>query len=67
MLDGDGAMRQKLSTGLGFTKEEMIGFLGKASLARPDFKIVSHVETDKKGGGHPLKLFVASGIVPSHT
>jgi ArsR family transcriptional regulator len=52
---------------LGFTKDEMLGFLGKAGLARTDFKIVSHVETDKKGGGNPLKLFVASGIVPSHT
>jgi ubiquinone/menaquinone biosynthesis C-methylase UbiE len=51
---------------LGFTKDEMTGFLNKAGLGRIDFKIVSHVETDKKGGGHPLKLFVASGIVPSH-
>ncbi|MET0595806.1 MAG: metalloregulator ArsR/SmtB family transcription factor [Polyangiaceae bacterium] len=50
---------------LGFTKDEMIGFLNKAGLSRIDFKIVSHVETDKKGGGHPLKLFVASGVVPS--
>jgi ubiquinone/menaquinone biosynthesis C-methylase UbiE len=52
---------------LGFTKDEMISFLNKAGLSRIDFKIVSHVETDKKGGGHPLKLFVASGVVPSHT
>lgn len=51
---------------LGFTKDEMTGFLNKAGLGRIDFKIVSHVETDKKGGGHPLKLFVASGVVPSH-
>jgi SAM-dependent methyltransferase len=51
---------------LGFTKEETVALLRKAGLSGVDFKIVSHVDTGKKGGGNPLKLFVASGIVPSH-
>ena len=41
--------------------------LGKAGLVGEQFKIVSQVDTGKKGGGHPLKLFVASGIVPAPT
>jgi ubiquinone/menaquinone biosynthesis C-methylase UbiE len=49
---------------LGFSRDELIGYLGKAGLVRTQFKVVSQVETGKKGGGHPLKLFVASGSVP---
>ncbi len=49
---------------LGFTKEEVGGYFAKAGLVRPHFKVVSQVDTGKKGGGNPLKLFVASGNVP---
>ena len=49
---------------LGFAKDEIVGHLGQAGLAGVTFKVVSQVDTGKKGGGHPLKLFVASGRVP---
>jgi SAM-dependent methyltransferase len=51
---------------LGFTRDELVAELGKAGLTREQFKIVSQVDTGKKGGNNPLKLFVASGIVPPH-
>jgi len=49
---------------LGFTQSELAGHFGKAGLSGMQFKVVSQVDTGKKGGGHPLKLFVASGSVP---
>jgi ArsR family transcriptional regulator len=49
---------------LGFTKGELVADLGKAGLVGAEFKIVSQVDTGKKGGNNPLKLFVASGVVP---
>jgi ubiquinone/menaquinone biosynthesis C-methylase UbiE len=49
---------------LGFTQGELAGHFGKAGLSGMQFKVVSQVDTGKKGGGHPLKLFVASGSVP---
>jgi hypothetical protein len=49
---------------LGFTRDELWGYLVKAGLVRVKYKVVSQVDTGKKGGGHPLKLFVASGSVP---
>jgi ArsR family transcriptional regulator len=49
---------------LGFARDEIVGHLGQAGLASVTFKVVSQVDTGKKGGGHPLKLFVASGRVP---
>jgi ArsR family transcriptional regulator len=49
---------------LGFTRDEIVAHFGKAGLTRAQFKIVSQVDAGKKGGAHPLKLFVASGIVP---
>jgi len=49
---------------LGFARDELVGFLNKAGLTNVQFKVVSQVDTGKKGGGHPLKLFVASGRVP---
>ncbi|HEX9298265.1 MAG TPA: metalloregulator ArsR/SmtB family transcription factor, partial [Polyangiaceae bacterium] len=51
---------------LGFARDELIAQFGKAGLTGVQFKIVSQVDTGKKGGSHPLKLFVASGIVPHH-
>jgi len=51
---------------LGFTRDELTGYLRKAGLQGSKFKVVSQVETGKKGGGHPLKLFVASGSVPQN-
>jgi ArsR family transcriptional regulator len=49
---------------LGFGRDELVGYLNKAGLVRTQFKVVSQADTGKKGGGHPLKLFVASGNVP---
>jgi ArsR family transcriptional regulator len=49
---------------LGFTRDELAGYLANAGLVRVKVKVVSQVDTGKKGGGHPLKLFVASGTVP---
>jgi SAM-dependent methyltransferase len=49
---------------LGFGRDDLVGYLGKAGLVGTQFKVVSQVDTGKKGGGHPLKLFVASGHVP---
>ena len=49
---------------LGFTRDELVAELGKAGLIGEQFKIVSQVDTGKKGGSNPLKLFVASGTVP---
>ena len=49
---------------LGFTRDELVAELGKAGLIGEQFKIVSQVDTGKKGGNNPLKLFVASGTVP---
>jgi ArsR family transcriptional regulator len=48
---------------LGFPRDELVSYLRKAGLSGVTFKVVSQVETGKKGGGHPLKLFVASGKV----
>src|SRR6185369_8632474 len=48
---------------LGFTQADLAGHFAKAGLSGWRFKIVSQVDTGKKGGGHPLKLFVASGSV----
>jgi ArsR family transcriptional regulator len=52
---------------LGFARDDVMGHLGRARLVGVRFKVVSQVETGKKGGGHPLKLFVASGSVPLGT
>ena len=51
---------------LGFTRDELVMHLEKAGLLRVQIKVVSQVDTGKRGGGSPLKLFVASGVVPSH-
>jgi ArsR family transcriptional regulator len=51
---------------LGFSRDELAGYFAKAGLAGTQFKVVSQVDTGKKGGGHPLKLFVASGNVPQN-
>jgi len=49
---------------LGFARDDLVGYLAKAGLVRTQFKVVSQVDTGKKGGGQALKLFVASGSVP---
>ncbi len=49
---------------LGFAKEEIVTYLTKAGLTGLQYKVVSQVDTGKKGGGHPLRLFVAKGGVP---
>ena len=51
---------------LGFPRDELTGYLRKAGLSGVQYKVVSTVETGKKGGGHPLKLFVASGRIPEN-
>jgi len=64
---------------LGFTRDEIMGHLASVGLSNAQYRIVSQVDTGSKSNNGskskngakasssgPLKLFVASGVVPPH-